>query len=63
MKTAKTKIDCGKDTLSMKVEDERIEFNSHDTMKYLTTMFILSYILNRLISVCNKFFILIVRMD
>jgi len=34
LKTANTKIDCGKDTLSMKVGDEVIEFNFHDAMKY-----------------------------
>jgi hypothetical protein len=34
LKTANTKIDCGKDTLSMEVGDEKIEFNFHDTMKY-----------------------------
>jgi hypothetical protein len=34
LKTANTKIDCGKDTLSMDVGEERIEFNFHDTMKY-----------------------------
>jgi hypothetical protein len=34
LKTANTKIDCGKDTLSMEVRDEKIEFNFHDTMKY-----------------------------
>jgi hypothetical protein len=33
-KTANTKIDCGKDTLSMEVGDEKIEFNFHDAMKY-----------------------------
>jgi len=34
LKTANIKIDCGKDTLSMKVGDEVIEFNFHDAMKY-----------------------------
>ena len=34
MKTTNTKIDYGKDTLSMEVEDEKIEFNFHDAMKY-----------------------------
>ena len=34
MKTANAKIDCGKDTLSMEVGDEKIEFNFHDAMKY-----------------------------
>ena len=34
LKTANTKIDCGKDTLSMEVGDEKIEFNFHDEMKY-----------------------------
>jgi len=34
LKTANTKIDCGKDTLFMEVGDEKIEFNFHDTMKY-----------------------------
>jgi hypothetical protein len=34
LKTANTKIDCGKDTLSMKVGDEKIEFNFHDAMTY-----------------------------
>jgi len=34
LKTVNAKIDCGKDTLSMKVGDEKIEFNFHDAMKY-----------------------------
>jgi len=34
LKTANTKIDCGKDTLSMKVRDEKNKFNFHDAMKY-----------------------------
>jgi hypothetical protein len=34
LKTANTKIDCGKDTLSMEIEDEKIEFNFHDAMTY-----------------------------
>jgi hypothetical protein len=34
LKTANTKIDCDKDTLSMKVGDEKNEFNFHDAMKY-----------------------------
>jgi hypothetical protein len=34
LKTANTKIDCGQDTLSMKVGDEKIIFNFHDAMKY-----------------------------
>jgi len=34
LKTANTKIDCGKDTLSMGIGDEKIEFNFHDAMKY-----------------------------
>jgi len=34
LKTANTKIDCGKDTLYMEVGDEKIEFNFHDAMKY-----------------------------
>jgi hypothetical protein len=34
LKTANTKIDCGKDTLSMEVGDEKIKFNFHDAMKY-----------------------------
>jgi len=32
LKTANTKIDCGKDTLSMEVGDEKIEFNFHDVV-------------------------------
>jgi hypothetical protein len=60
LKTANTKIDCGKSTLSMKVGDKKIEFNFHDTMKYLYS---LSHAMTNLISVCDKFFILIVRMD
>jgi hypothetical protein len=35
MKTVNTKINYGKDTLSMKVRDEVIEFYFHDAMKYL----------------------------
>jgi hypothetical protein len=34
MKTVNTKINYGKDTLSMKVRDEVIEFYFHDAMKY-----------------------------
>jgi hypothetical protein len=34
LKTANTKIDCGKDTLFMEVGDKKIEFNFHDVMKY-----------------------------
>jgi hypothetical protein len=34
LKTANTKIDCGKDTLSMEVGDEKVELNFHDAMKY-----------------------------
>jgi len=34
LKTPNTKIDCGKDTLSMEVGDEKIEFNFHDAMRY-----------------------------
>jgi hypothetical protein len=34
LKITNTKIDCGKDTLSMEVGDEMIEFNFHDAMKY-----------------------------
>jgi len=34
LKIANTKIDCGKDTLSMEVGDEKIEFNFHDAITY-----------------------------
>jgi hypothetical protein len=34
LKTVNTKIDYGKDTLSMEVREEVIEFNFHDAMKY-----------------------------
>jgi len=34
LKTANTKINCGKDTLSMEVRDEKIEFNFHDAITY-----------------------------
>jgi hypothetical protein len=34
LKTVNTKIDCSKDTLSMEVGDEKIEFNFQDAMKY-----------------------------
>ena len=34
LKTVNTKIDCGKDTLSIDVGDEKIEFNFHDAIKY-----------------------------
>jgi len=34
LKTAYTKIDCDKDTLSLEVGDENIEFIFHDAMKY-----------------------------
>lgn len=32
LKTVNTKIDCGNDTLSMEVGDEKIEFNFHDVI-------------------------------
>jgi len=63
LKTANTKIDYGKDTLSMEVGDEKIEFNFYDAMKYFITMFILSYVMTKLISVCSKLVILIAKMD
>jgi len=34
LKTANTQIDYGKDTLSIEVGDEKIEFNFHDAMTY-----------------------------
>jgi hypothetical protein len=34
LKIANTKIDYGKDTLSMEVGDEKIKFNFHDAMTY-----------------------------
>ena len=34
LKTVNTKIDCGKDTLSMEVGDENIEFIFHDVITY-----------------------------
>jgi hypothetical protein len=34
LKTVYTNIDCGKDTLSMEVGDEKIEFNFQDAMTY-----------------------------
>ena len=34
LKTVNAKIDCSKDTFSMEVGDEKIEFNFHDVMKY-----------------------------
>ena len=34
LKTTNTKIDYGKDNLSMEVGDEKNEFNFHDAMKY-----------------------------
>jgi hypothetical protein len=34
LKIVNTKINYGKDTLSMEVGDEVIEFNFHDAMKY-----------------------------
>jgi hypothetical protein len=34
LKTANTKINYGKDTLSMEVGDEVIEFSFHDAIKY-----------------------------
>jgi len=43
LKTANTKIDYGKDTLSIEVGDEKIEFNFHDAMNILISMFILSH--------------------
>jgi len=35
LKTANTKINCGKDTLSMEVGDEKIQLNFHDAMTSL----------------------------
>ena len=63
LKTANTKIDCGKDTLSMEVGDEKIEFNFYDAMRFLIAMFTISHAMTKLISVSNKFVIFIVRMD
>jgi hypothetical protein len=34
LKITNIKIDCGKDTLSIEVGDEKIEFNFYDAMKY-----------------------------
>jgi hypothetical protein len=34
LKTDNRKIDCGKNTLSMEVGDEKIKFNCHDAMTY-----------------------------
>jgi hypothetical protein len=34
LKIINTKINCGKDTLSMNVGDEVIEFNFNDVIKY-----------------------------
>jgi len=34
LKTINTKIHCGKDTLSMEVGDEKLEFNFYDAMTY-----------------------------
>jgi hypothetical protein len=63
LKTTNTKIDCGMDTLSIEVGDEKIEFNFHDAMTYRIAMFILSHVMTKLISVCSKFVILILRLD
>jgi hypothetical protein len=59
------KIDCGKDTLSMEVRDEVIEFNFHHAMKYLYNNV---YSITRYdqIDEClfyHKFLILIMRTD
>jgi len=43
----------------VEVGDEAIKFNFHDAI-ILTVMFILSYVLTKLMSVCNKFLLLIV---
>ena len=47
----------------MEVGDEKIEFNFHDAMTFLIAIFILSQVMTKLIKVCGKFVILIVRMD
>jgi hypothetical protein len=63
LKTVNTKIDCGKDTLSMDVGDEKIEFNFHDAMKYPYSNVYSTHGMTKLISVCSRFLILIVRID
>ena len=63
LKTVNTKIDCGKDNLSMEVGDEKIEFNFHDAMKYPYSNVYSTHGMTKLISVCSRFFILIVRID
>jgi hypothetical protein len=47
----------------MEVGDEVIEFNFHDAMKYPYNNIILSHVMNKLMSVCSKFLILIARTD
>jgi hypothetical protein len=47
----------------MEVGDEVIEFNFHDAMKYPYNNIIPLYVMNKLMSVCSKFLILIARTD
>jgi len=52
-----------KDTLSMEVGDEKIEFNFHDAMKYPYSNVYSINAMIKLISVYSKFVILIVKTD
>jgi len=63
LKTADTKIDYGKDTLSMEVEDEEIEFNFHDAMTYPYSNIYSITCYDQVDNMCSKFVILIGRMD
>jgi hypothetical protein len=62
-KTANTKINCGKYTLSMEVGDEKIEFDFHDAMKYPYNNVYSIICYDQVDNVYTKFFILIMRMD
>ena len=63
LKTTKTKIDCGKDTLSMEVGDEKIEFNFHDAMTYPYSNVYSITCYDQVDKFCSKFVILIAMMD
>ena len=63
LKTVNTKIDCGKDTLSMEVGDEKIQFNFYDAMTYPCSNVYSITCYDKVDKCGSKFVILIVRMD
>ena len=63
LKTVNTKIDCGKNTLSMEVGDEKIEFNFHDAMTYPYSNVYSITCYDQVDKFSSKFVILIAMMD